>query len=96
MIGIIGTQDESIGFGLAGVHRIEELPPNPTKEDIIQSLKRMGDVQGVIINEDNYRLIADDRLAKKYFMIIIPSSHKEEMSIKELAKDVLGITLKEQ
>lgn len=96
MIGLVGYQDEVIGFGLAGVAKAIELTRNATKEDVLEALSSFSkETKAVIINEslmDKIRDVYDDSI---FIFIEIPET-LETSSIEKLealAKETLGISL---
>lgn len=95
MMGIIGYQDDIIGFGLAGIEKMIELKRSASQEEILQAVRDL-EVKTLIIAEEFHARVRDAAELKGVFVIEIPQDKKaREDPISALAKELLGITFEE-
>lgn len=94
MIGLIGYQDDILGFGLAGFQTMIELQKNSTKEEIKNSIQEIKQkVNVILINESLLNKVRQDKDLKNLLFIEIPEN-KEKTNldqIEKLVRDTLGI-----
>ncbi|MFT4261149.1 MAG: V-type ATP synthase subunit F [Candidatus Woesearchaeota archaeon] len=94
MIGIIGYQDDTIGFGLTGISQMIELTKNSNEKEIqnaIIEMKKKVDI--IIINESLLNKVRQEKEIQNTMFIEIPED-KEKTNLDEiesLIKDTLGI-----
>ncbi|MFT4250382.1 MAG: V-type ATP synthase subunit F [Candidatus Woesearchaeota archaeon] len=92
MIGIIGYQDDVIGFGLTGIEHLQEIPPNADKtivQEAQQELERRG-VQVLIIPSS----LREHLQETKTMIIEIPEKNTTtQEAINALTKELLGVQL---
>jgi vacuolar-type H+-ATPase subunit F/Vma7 len=93
MIGIIGYQDDVIGFGLTGIEHLKEVNPNATKQDIQHAQEQLeGQGVDVIIIPAALRehLTEHDNI----MIITIPEENNNTAEqIEALSKELLGVQL---
>lgn len=91
MIGVIGDQDDIIGFGLTGIEHLIELPPNATKQDVQQAQAQFEKAGvSVIITPGKYK----EHLETDIMIIEIPQQQNNTLEeIEALAKELLGVQL---
>lgn len=93
MIGLIGYQDDAIGFGLTGIQHIREVPPEADTQAVEQALEQLrAEVDVIIIPASLHRLVQEH--TQDLMIIEIPednSSKQEEISA--LAKELLGVNI---
>ena len=96
MIGIIGYQDEIIGFGLAGITQKIELTRAAQKDEIKEAIRKLASVtQAILINETLHQQVKGHKDLPNTILIDIPED-KESTNLDEveaLIKETLGITL---
>lgn len=92
MIGIIGYQDDVIGFGLTGITHLQELAPNASKEDVHKAQTELEN-QGVDVLLIPAAL--REHLQETDIMIIeIPQEDDTNIQeIERLTKELLGVEL---
>lgn len=98
MIGIIGYQDDVIGFGLTGIGTMVEMKPSANRDDVLQAIEILRPhVKTIIINESLYKKIKKEPLTQDIFFIEIPEDlqHTNLDMIEKLTKETLGIAVKE-
>lgn len=94
MIGIIGYQDDTIGFGLTGISQMIELTKNSNEKEIqnaILEMKKRVDI--ILINESLLNKVRQEKEIQNTMFIEIPED-KEKTNLDEiesLIKDTLGI-----
>jgi vacuolar-type H+-ATPase subunit F/Vma7 len=96
MIGIIGHQDEVIGFGLAGVGKKIELLKSATKEEIKQAIRTMAEQTGaILISESIYEQVRHSKDLPQVIMITIPENQQQANmdAVEQLIKETLGINI---
>ena len=96
MIGLIGYQDEVIGFGLAGITSKIELTRAATKEDVLTAVHELAPAtQAILINESLHDLIKNHKETSNLILIDIPeqtaTTNLDE--IETLIKETLGISM---
>ena len=93
MIGLIGYQDDAIGFGLTGIQHIREVTPGAQEQEVRDALSEIrADIDVLIIPASLHRLVQQD--TEDLMIIEIPehnSSKQEEISA--LAKELLGVNI---
>ncbi|MFT4311247.1 MAG: V-type ATP synthase subunit F [Candidatus Woesearchaeota archaeon] len=92
MIGLIGYQDDVIGFGLAGLQKVVEVNKNITRKQIIEEIKNMRKKTHVImINETILDKVRD--LDFKTMFIEIPEDKTKTNleQIERVMKETVGI-----
>ena len=97
MIGIIGYQDEIIGFGLAGITQKIELTRAATKENVKEALNTLAqETEAVFISESLHQLVRGARDLPDIILIDIPEDKNTTNldEVEALIKETLGITLK--
>lgn len=93
MMGLIGYQDDVIGFGLAGLQKVIEVNKTITRKDIINEITTLRKkVHVIIINETILDKVRD--LDFKIMFIEIPEDKtKTNMEqIEKIMKETVGIT----
>ncbi len=92
MIGIIGYQEDAIGFALAGIKHVQEIPPNAGEKEIQQAIKEL--------QEHELQLLLIPQPLSKYatntdcMVIEIPTNtQSKEAQINQLTKELLGVEL---
>lgn len=95
MIGVIGFQDEVIGFGLSGVSRLVEVERSINKIELIKILNQLHDVQTLFISEKLLELVREEKEDFNFFLIEIPENFTSIglEKIDQLARETLGISL---
>lgn len=91
MIGIIGYQDDTVGFGLTGIAHLKEITQETSKEEILKAytqLKETG-VDTLIIHPDIQEIIPEGDM----MIITIPQETTDTEDIDALAKELLGVQL---
>lgn len=96
MIGIIGYQDEVIGFGLAGITRMIELTRAATPQEVLAAIRTLSeDAEAIIINESLHQQVKHHKDLPQTILIDIPedkrSTNLEE--VEALIKETLGISI---
>lgn len=91
MIGLIGYQEDAIGFALAGIDHVQEIPPQPSKQDIQEAYEQLKDAEIIITREEIQEHLPTE--ANKHMIIHIPTDNSKEKEIEALTKELLGITL---
>lgn len=94
MIGIIGYQDDVIGFGLTGIVNKIELTKNTTQTETKKAILQMSQkVNVIIINESLIKNLKQEKEFKKILFIEIPEDKQKTNldEIEKLIKDTLGI-----
>lgn len=93
MIGIIGYQDDTIGFGLTGISQMIELTKNSNEKEIQNAIIEMKKKVDIIINESLLNKVRQEKEIQNTMFIEIPED-KEKTNLDEiesLIKDTLGI-----
>ena len=95
-IGIIGYEDDIIGFGLAGVKHIAEINREAKDEEITKALEHLRDVSILLVNESLHKKVKNHSLARGKFFVSIPEkivgdSNKE---IDNLVLETLRIVMR--
>lgn len=95
-LGILGYQDDIIGFGLAGVKNIAELSSNPSDEEITKALEHLKGSTILFVNESLLKKVRSHKLAKEKFFVSIPGKTDGDANkkIDNLVLETLGITIK--
>lgn len=92
MIGVIGNQDDIIGFGLTGIQHLIEVPPNANQQDIQQAQQQLEqeDIQVLIIPAQYKQHLQTTEL----MIIEIPQENNDTaQEIEALTKELLGVQL---
>lgn len=97
MIGMIGGQDDVIGFGLAGIAKLQELPDSATAEEILAAVESMREnLRALIITERLLRRVEGRPELEGLLVITVPEEKGDaEDRVAQLAKELLGITLEQ-
>lgn len=95
MIGVIGTEEDTVGFGLAGVGKLRTLDTTATKSDVLQAVADLKEVTAIIIAERLHDMIRGEKAVKDLLMIDIPSKDADPADdrIARLTKELLGVEL---
>ncbi len=96
MVGIVGYQDDVIGFGLTGITEMVELTKGASKEEVLDAVLSLKDkVEAIIINESLLNAIRDHKQVKEIFFVEIPEDKVtvNAEDIERLARETLGISL---
>ena len=94
MIGVIGREEDAMGFGLAGVDRIRTLDKDAKPEEVLEAIQSLGDVRAVVIAEHLHDKIRDHRSIRDLLMIDIPErGDPTEDRIARLTKELLGVDI---
>lgn len=92
MIGLIGEQEDAIGFGLAGVQHIQEVPPQASDEELLRALDNLqGNIEVLLIQHPLHQRIKEH--TKNLMVIEIPTNNDKAREIEALSKELLGIEL---
>ena len=96
MIGIIGYQDEVIGFGLAGITKKIELTRASGKQEILEAIKLLAqDTEALLINESLHEKIQGHKELPNIILIDIPERTDVTNldAVEALIKETLGISI---
>lgn len=92
MIGLIGEQEDAIGFGLAGIQHIQEVAPQASDEELLRALKNLEeDIEVLLIQQPLHQRIKEH--TNKLMVIEIPTNDDKAREIDALSKELLGIEL---
>lgn len=97
MIGIIGYQDEVIGFGLAGIAKKIELTRAAGKEEVLEAILTLAkDTEALLINESLHEKVKGSKsLPPQTILIDVPEDTKATNldEVEALIKETLGINI---
>lgn len=92
MIGIIGYQDDIIGFGLTGIAHLQELSPNAQATDV-QAAQQHLITQGVDVLLIPRKLRRHLQASDLMIIEIPEDNNKDIQEIEQLTKELLGVEL---
>lgn len=95
-VGIIGFQDDVIGFGLAGVKQAVEVKRESNAKEIIEALELIKEVSILLVNESILEKIKHEEVLLGKFVVTIPNNETSysEKKIDNLVRETLGIIIK--
>lgn len=89
MIGVIGNEDEVIGFGLGGLDKMTIVQEPITKEELLKAVSEL-DVEALVIPARLANIIREDTTC---FLIEIPEGMLGTKRIAALTKQLLGVDI---
>ena len=93
MIGLIGRQEDAIGFALAGIKHVQEVSPQASKQEVQQALKQLENKIDVLIMPASLHRHVEEE-TKNVMVIPIPEDENNKaQEIDEITKELLGIEL---
>lgn len=92
MIGIVGLEDDIIGFGLAGLNRMSIITGQETPDELSAAILSL-ETRAVIIPGKIANMVRGRKELAHIFLIDIPDSEVGSERIAKLARELLGVDI---